>query len=134
MLSHSSMPVISSWVSLSFHATKLVSLLRASSCTLHLRVSSLSVVEMSSRDILPWDMSASLAESKTSSSPPLASSPERTSTLLSDAVHEWTDPSPALALDPAGDPSPDPLPLPDLEPKPDKLNELERLPRPMLRC
>ena len=60
---------------------------------------------MSSRDILPCDMSASLAESKTSSSPLLALSPERTSTLPSDAVHEWTDPVPALAMDPAGDPS-----------------------------
>ena len=83
---------------------------------------------MSSRDILPCDTSASLAESKASSLPPLASSPERTLTLPSDAVHEWIDPSPTLASDPAGDPSWDPLLLPDLEPKPDELDELERLP------
>ena len=83
---------------------------------------------MSSRDILPCDTSASLAESKTSSSPPLASSAERTSTLPSDAACEWTDLSCPLALDLAGDPSRDPLPLPKLEPEPDESDELEQLP------
>ena len=74
-------------------------------------------------------MSASLAESKTSSLPPLASSPERTLTLPSDAARELTDPSCALALDLAGDPSRDPLPLPDPEPEPEpnKPDELEQL-------
>ena len=80
---------------------------------------------MSSRNILPCDTSASLAESKTLSSPPLASSPERTLTLQTDAVCEWTDLMPALASDLAGDLSRDPLPLPDLEPEPDELNELK---------
>ena len=47
--------------------------------------------------------SASLAESSTSSSPPLASSPERTSTLPTDAAPKWTNLAPALALDLAGD-------------------------------
>ena len=112
-------------MSLSFHVAKLMSLLWASSRALHLRVSSSSVAEMSSRDILPCDTSASLAESKTSSSPPLASSPERTSPLPTDAVHEWTDLAPALASDLAGDLPGDPLPLPDPEPDPDELDELE---------
>ena len=47
--------------------------------------------------------------------------------LLSDAAHKWTDPSCQLAWDHTGDPSWDPLPLPDpeLEPdEPDKLKEL----------
>ena len=84
-------------------------------------------MEMSSRDILPCETSASLAESKTSSSPPLASSAERTSTLPSDAARKWTDPSHPLAWDHAGDLSWDPLPLPDLEPEPDKPDELKEL-------
>ena len=73
-------------MSLSLHAAKSVSFLCASSHALRLRVSLSSVVEMSSRDILPYDTSASLAESNTSSSPPLAttSSAERTSTLPSE--------------------------------------------------
>ena len=49
-------------------------------------------------------------------------------TLPSDAVHEWTDPLPALASDPPGDPSWDPLLLPDLKPKPDEPDKLEQLP------
>ena len=75
---------------------------------------------MSSRDILPFNTSASLAESNTSSSPPLAttSSAERTSTLPSDAAPKWSDPSCPLAWDHAGDPTQDPLLLPDLEPEP----------------
>ena len=84
-------------------------------------------MEISSRDILPCDTSASLAESKTSSSPPLASSPERTSTLPTDAVCEWTDLMPVLTSDLTGDLPWDPLPLPDLELDPDELNELERV-------
>ena len=94
---------------------------------MHLRVSSSSVMEMSSRDILPCDTSASLAESKTSSLPPLASSAERTSTLPSYAAHEWTDPLHLLASDLAGDLSWDPLPLLDLEPEPNKPDELKQL-------
>ena len=84
-----------------------------------------SAAEMSGRDILPWDMSASLAESKISSLPPLASSAERTSTLPPYAAHEWTDPLSPLALDLAGDPSPDPLLLPKLELEPDEPNRLK---------
>ena len=82
-------------------------------------------MEISGRDILPCDMSASSAESKTSSSPPLASSAERTLTLPSDAAHEWTDHSHPLASDPAGDPSWDPLLLPELELEPDEPDELK---------
>ena len=48
---------------------------------------------MSSRDILPCKTSASLAESKTSPLPPLASSAERTSMLPSDAAPKWADSS-----------------------------------------
>ena len=116
-------------MSLSLHAAKSVSFLRASSYALRLQVSSLSVVEMSSRDILPCDTSASLADSNTSSLPPLAtaSSAERTLTLPSDAAPEWTDPSCPLAWDCAGDPAQDPLSLPDLEPEPDAPDELEEL-------
>ena len=83
---------------------------------------------MSSMDILPWDTSASLAESKTSSSPPLASSPERASTPPSNAATEWTDLMPALASDVAGDPLWDSLPLLGLELDTDDLDELEWLP------
>ena len=72
-------------------------------------------------------MSASLAESKTSSLPLLASSPERTLTLTSDAAHEWTDPLHLLAWDCARDPSQDPLPLPDPESEPDKPDKLKEL-------
>ena len=61
---------------------------------------------------------------KISSSPPLASSVERTLTLPSDAAHKWADPLHPLAWDHAGDPPQDPLPLPDPEPEPDELEEL----------
>ena len=40
---------------------------------------------------------------------------------------KWTDPSCPLAWDHAGDPSQDPLPLPDLEPEPDEPDELKEL-------
>ena len=122
------MPFMPSLMSFSFQAAKSVSLLHASSRVLHLRVSSSLVAEMSSRGILPWDTSASSAEYETLCLPPLASSPERTSTPPTDAATEWTDRVPALALDLAGDPLWDSLPLPDLELDPDELNELERLP------
>ena len=115
-------------ISFSFHAAKSVSLLRASSRALSLRVSSSSVAEMWSRGILPWDTSASSVEYETSCLPPLASSPERTSTPPADAATEWTDRAPALASDLAGDPLQDWLPLPDLELDPDELDELDRLP------
>ena len=128
MLSHSSIPFTPSLMSFSFQAVKLVSLLRASSHALRLRVSSSSVEEMSSRGILPWDTSASSAEYETLCSPPLASSPERTSAPPTDAATEWTDRVPALASDLAGDPLWDSLPLPDLELDPNELDELERLP------
>ena len=117
-----------SLICFSFHAVKSVSLLRASSRALHLQVSSSSVAEMSSRGILPWDTSASSVEYETSCSPPLASSPERTSTPPTDAATEWTDHTPALASDLAGDPLWDLLPLLDLELNPDELDELDRLP------
>ena len=55
-------------------------------------------------------------------------SPERTSTLLTDAAAKRTDRAPALALDLAGDPLQDLLPLPDPELDPDELDELEWLP------
>ena len=58
----------------------------------------------------------------------LTSSPERTSTLLTDAAADQTDRAPALASDLAGDPLQDPLPLLDLELDPDELDELDRLP------
>ena len=45
-----------------------------------------------------------------------------------DAVCERADLAPVLASDLAGDPSRDPLPLPDSELDPDELDELERLP------
>ena len=83
---------------------------------------------MSSRGILPWDTSASSVEYEVSCLPSLASSPERTSTLPTDAVAERTDRAPALASDLAGDPLWDLLPLLDLELDPDELNELNRLP------
>ena len=122
------MPLMPSLICFSFHAAKAVSLLRASSRALHLRVSSSSEAEMSSRGILPWDTSASSVEYEMSCSPSLASSPERTSTLPTDAAAERTDRAPALASDLAGDPLWDPLPLPDLELDPDELDELDRLP------
>ena len=128
MLSHSCMPFTPSLMSLSIHAAKSVSLLWARSRALHLQVSSSSVAEMSSRDILPWDTSVSLAESKASSSPPLTSSPERTSILPTNAATEWTDFVPALASDLAGDLPWDSLPLPDPKLDPNELNELEQLP------
>ena len=83
---------------------------------------------MSSRGMLPWDTSASSVEYEMSCSPSLASSPERTSTLPTDAAAEQTDQAPALASDLAGDPLWDPLPLPDLELDPNELDELDRLP------
>ena len=122
------MPFTPLLTSFSFHAVKSMSLLRASSRALHLRVSSSSVAEMSSRGILPWDTSTSSVEYETSCSPPLASSPERTSTPPTDAATEWTDRVPGLASDLAGDPLRDLLPLPDLELDPDELDELDRLP------
>ena len=79
---------------------------------------------MLSRGILPWDTSASSVEYEMSCSPSLASSPERTLMLPTDAVAERTDRAPALALDLAGDPVWDPLSLPDLELDPNELNEL----------
>ena len=87
------------------------------------------MLEKSSRDILTCDTSASLAESNTSSLPPLAatSSAERTLTLPSDAAPKWTDPSWPLDWDHAGDPPRDPPPLPDLEPEPDEPDDLEEL-------
>ena len=122
------MPFMPSLICISFHTVKSVSLLHASSHALRLRVSSSSVAEMSSRGILPWDTSASSVEYETSCLPPLASSPERTSTPLTNAATEWTDHMPALASDLAGDPLRDSLPLPDLELDPDELDELDRLP------
>ena len=83
---------------------------------------------MSSRGILPWDTSTSSVEYETSCSPSLASSPERNSTLPTDAAAERTDRAPTLASDLAGDPLWDPLPLLDLELDPDELNELDQLP------
>ena len=83
---------------------------------------------MSSRGILPWDTSASSVEYETLCSPPLASSPERTSTSPDVAATEWTDCVPGLASDLAGDPLRDSLPLPDLELDPDEFDELNRLP------
>ena len=127
MMSRSCMPFTPSLMHLSFHATNLMSPLWASSHALHLRVFSSSEVEISSRDILPCDTSALLAESKTSSSTPLASSPERTLTLPTDTVCEWTNFVPALASDLTGDLPWDPLPLPDPEPNSDELDELDRL-------
>ena len=83
---------------------------------------------MLSRGILPWDRSASSVEYEASCSPSLASSPERTSTLLTDTAAERTDRVPALSLDLAGDPLWDLLPLPDLELNPNELDELDQLP------
>ena len=83
---------------------------------------------MSSRGILPWVTSASSVEYEILCSPPLASSPERTSISPSDAATEWTDRAPGLALDLAGNVLQDSLPLPDLELDPDELNKLDQLP------
>ena len=94
--------------------------------TFYLQVSSSYAVNISSRDILPCETSASLAESKTSSSSPLASSPERTSTclhlmlLLSGQIPHIHWLGTMLGTQPQ-----DPPPLPDPEPEPDKPDELE---------